>query len=108
MRSQRRRSTVDNLKLLDDIARAATGALGSFSEIRHQIKSVVRQRVEELVAAMDLVTRDEFDRVEALAARARDRQEELEERLAVLEGKKPAKAKTTARKKTSPQKRQKK
>lgn len=91
MRSTRERLNkhinLDNLKLVDDLAKMATGALGSFSEVRHQVKSMVRQRVDQIIAEMDMVTREEFDRVEALAARARDRQEELEQRIAELEAK---------------------
>ena len=87
---------LDNLKLIDDIAKMATGALGSFSEVRHQVKTMVRQRVDQIIAEMDMVTRDEFERVEALAARARARQEELEQRIAELE----AKLGTAAPKKT--------
>ncbi|MDY0010050.1 MAG: accessory factor UbiK family protein, partial [Bdellovibrionales bacterium] len=75
--------------------RMATGALGSFSEVRHQIKAMVKQRVDQILSETDLVTRAEFDRVEALATRARTRVEELEARLDALEGKKkPAAAKT--------------
>lgn len=108
MRSARERLSkhvnLDNLKLIDDIAKMATGALGSFSEVRHQVKSMVRQRVDQIITEMDMVTREEFDRVEAIATRARARQEELEQRLAKLEGKrgtaakpkKAAKAKKTA------------
>jgi len=90
---------LDSLKFLDDMARMATGALGSFSEVRHQIKGMVKQRVDQILAETDLVTRAEFDRVEALASRARARVEDLEARLDALEGKKkPAKKKAAAKK----------
>lgn len=93
---------LDGLKFLDDVARMATGALGSFSEIRHQIKGMVKQRVDQILAETDLVTRSEFERVEALAARARARVEELEARLDALEGKKkPAKTAAKAKVKTA-------
>jgi BMFP domain-containing protein YqiC len=92
---------LDNLKLIDDIARVATGALGSFSEVRHQVKTLVRQRVDQMITEMDMVSREEFDRVEAMAARARDRQEELEARLAALEQKLGLKVKKSAPKKTA-------
>lgn len=103
MRSTRERLNkhinLDNLKLIDDIAKMATGALGSFSEVRHQVKSMVRQRVDQIITEMDMVTREEFDRVETLATRARVRQEELEQRIAVLEAKlgTAAKPKKTAK-----------
>jgi len=104
---------MDGLKFLDDMARMATGALGSFSEVRHQIKAMVKQRVDQILAETDLVTRAEFDRVEALATRARAKVEELEARLDAIEGKKkPAAkakpAKKAAAKKTTTQKKAKK
>jgi BMFP domain-containing protein YqiC len=79
------RSTRDNLKFLDDLAKVATGALGSFSEVRHQVRTLVKERVDHLVGQMDMVTRAEFERVEAVAEKARERQLELEKRLAALE-----------------------
>ena len=89
------RSTRESLKFLDDMARMATGAIGSFSEVRSQIKAMVKDRVDDLMAEMDMVSRAEFERVEAMAQKARARQEELEKRLAALE--KTGKPKTTAR-----------
>jgi BMFP domain-containing protein YqiC len=79
------RSNRDNLKFLDDLARVATGAIGSFSEVRHQVRNLVKERVDTLMGQMDMVSRDEFERVEAVAEKARTRQEELEKRLAALE-----------------------
>jgi BMFP domain-containing protein YqiC len=79
------RSARDNLKFLDDLAKVATGAIGSFSEIRHQVRNLVKERVDQLMGQMDMVSRAEFERVEAVAEKARLRQEELEKRLAALE-----------------------
>lgn len=92
------RSKADNFKLLSDIAKMASGAMGSFGDVREQVKKLVKERVDILMTEMDMVSRREFDRVEALAMKARTRQEELEQRLATLEkqlkGKKPAVAAT--------------
>ena len=82
------RTAKDNFRLFEDLARMATGAAGSFSDIRQQIKTLVKERLEIVMSEMDMVTRAEFDRVKAMAEKARLRQEELEERLAILEGKK--------------------
>jgi BMFP domain-containing protein YqiC len=93
------RNARQNLKFLDDLAKAATGALGSFSEIRTHIRALVKERVDQVLDQMDMVSRDEFDRVAAMAEKARLRQEALEDRLAALEGKKsPARKKTAASK----------
>ncbi len=75
------RSTRDNLKFMDDLAKMAGGAAQSLGAVRGQIKSLVNG----FLAEMDLVTRDEFEQVEALAQKARERQIALEKRLAELE-----------------------
>jgi len=49
---------------------------------------------------MDLVTREEFNAVKAMAAKARQRQEELEERLAALEAGRAGGKTSPAKKKT--------
>jgi BMFP domain-containing protein YqiC len=92
------RSKDGNLKFLDDLARMMTGAMGSFHDVRQQIKAMVREGVEQVMNELDMVTRSEFDRVEALAEKARERQIELEKRLAALEGKKAPAAKPAAKK----------
>lgn len=73
-------------RLFDDLARVANGAAGTFSGVRHEIEGVVKQRLERVLADMDLVTRDEFEAVKDVAAKARLEQEALEKRVAALEG----------------------
>ncbi len=104
------RSKDGNLKFLDDLARMMTGAMGSFHEVRQQIKGMVREGVEQVMSELDMVTRSEFERVEAVAEKARTRQLELEKRVDALEAalgkKKPAPAKKAAapKKKTAAKK----
>ena len=50
----------------------------------------MKQRLENLVADMDFVPREEFEAVKAMAAKARSENERLEARLAALEGQIPA------------------
>ncbi len=83
---------VDN-KLLDDLARVAAGAAGAVSGLREEVEAQMRQRMERLLANMDVVTREEFEVVRELAANARREQEALaktvaalEQRIAALEG----------------------
>lgn len=87
------RSARANLRFLDDLAKVATGAMGSFGEVRGQIKKMVREGLDQVMGEMDLVTRDEFERVEAIAKKARERNAELEKRIAALEGRKKKKTK---------------
>ncbi len=87
---------VDN-RLLDDLARVASGALGALSGVRGEVEAQLKQQFERILGEMDLVTRDEFEAVKQVAANARLEQERLEKRLARLEaaaGGKKAKATT--------------
>jgi ubiquinone biosynthesis accessory factor UbiK len=87
------RSARDNLRFLDDLAKVAGGAAQSLGGLRAQVKTFVNAFLTE----MDLVTREEFERVEALAQKARERQVALEKRLAALEKKqKPVKGRRKA------------
>ena len=91
---------VDN-RFLDDLARVANGAVGALSGVREEVEAMVRQRAERLLADMDLVSREEFEAVKAVAAKARLEQEALEDRVATLEAalaelQKPKRSKTKA------------
>jgi BMFP domain-containing protein YqiC len=77
---------VDN-KLLDDLARVASGALGAFSTLREEAEAQMRQQFERILSRMDMVSREEFDAVKAIAVKAREEQEILAARLAALEAK---------------------
>jgi BMFP domain-containing protein YqiC len=71
--------------MFDDAARMANGALGTLASLRREAEAQARQQFERLIAGLDLVTRDEFEAVKAMAAKARAEQETLEKRLAALE-----------------------
>lgn len=75
---------VDN-RLLDDLARVASGALGAFSTLREEAEAQMRQQFERILSRMDIVSREEFDAVKAMAVKAREEQEILVSRLAELE-----------------------
>ena len=84
-------------RLLDDLTRVATSALGVAAGMREEIEARLRDQFERILSNMDLVSREEFDAVKAMAAKARAEQEDLAVRLAALEakfdqGSKPKKA----------------
>ena len=72
-------------RLFDDLAKVASGALGTLTGLRSEVETRVREQVERMLDRMNLVRREEFDAVQAMAAKARQAQEELETRLALLE-----------------------
>jgi len=74
-------------KFFDDMAKAASGALGSFAGLRHEIEIRVQQQLERLLGRMNLVSREEFEAMKAVAQAAREEQIKLERRLADLEAK---------------------
>ena len=86
-------------RILDDLARVATGALGTLQGAKGEVEALIRQRLERLLADMDLVSRDEFEAVKAMAAEARAENERLAARIAALEA---GKAKPTRRKTAKP------
>src|SRR3546814_9579229 len=74
-----------NNRFFDDIARVASGAVGAAAGLLTEIETMVRDRMQRLLADMDLVPREEFEVVKAMAAKARDEQEDLAVRVAALE-----------------------
>jgi len=72
-------------RILDDLARVASGAASAVSGVRDEIEARFRDQFERVVARLDLVTREEFEAVKAMAAKAREEQEILAQRLAHIE-----------------------
>jgi BMFP domain-containing protein YqiC len=74
-------------RFFDDLARVAAGALGTLSGVKSEVESRLREQFEKVLAGMDLVSRDEFEAIKAMAAKARSEQEDLANRVAALESK---------------------
>ena len=72
-------------QFFDDLARMAAGAAGALTGVRGEVEARFRDQLERVLAGMDLVSREEFEAVKAMAAKARDEQEILLRRIEVLE-----------------------
>jgi len=72
-------------KILDDLARVAGGAMGALSGLRNEVEGQIRQQFERILSQMDVVPREDFEAVRAMAAKAREEQETLVERVTALE-----------------------
>jgi BMFP domain-containing protein YqiC len=72
-------------RFFDDLARMAAGAAGALTGVRGEVEARFRDQLERVLAGMDLVSREEFEAVRAMAAKARDEQEILRRRIEVLE-----------------------
>lgn len=77
--------TQSNNRILDDIARLMTDAAGAAQGLRGEMQSLFRSQAERFLRDMDLVQREEFEAVKAMAAKAREENERLEARIAALE-----------------------
>jgi BMFP domain-containing protein YqiC len=74
-------------RFLEDVAKLATSALGTVQGMAQEVETLVRQRVDQMVSRMDLVSREEFETVRELAENARIENERLAARLDALEKK---------------------
>jgi len=81
-------------RLLDDLARIASGAMGALQGVKGEVEQAMRARLEQALDGMELVNREEFEAVKAMAAaareeniRAREENIRLAERIAALEAK---------------------
>jgi BMFP domain-containing protein YqiC len=74
-------------RFLDDLAKVASGALGSVSGVKHEVEMRIQQQLERLLGRMNLVSRDEFEAMKAVAQAAREAQIRLEARVLSLEAK---------------------
>ena len=72
-------------RLLDDLAKVASGALGALGGLRGEVEAQIRQQMERVLSQMDVVGREEFEAMRELAIKARLEQEALAERVAALE-----------------------
>ncbi len=72
-------------RFFDDIARMASGAAGTFTDLKREMEGMVMDKVEKILARMNLVRREEFEVVRSLAETARAEQEKLMQKLAQLE-----------------------
>ena len=74
-------------RLMDEFSRLMTDAAGMAQGVRREAENVVKAQYERMMRDMDVVSRDEFEAVKAMAIAARDDNEKLMARIAELESK---------------------
>ena len=72
-------------RLLDDLARVAGTAMGAAGGVKGEFETLLKRQFEKILDGMDMVSRDEFDAVKEMAAKARAEQEALTLRVEQLE-----------------------
>ena len=77
--------TQTNNRFLDEFAKLMTDAAGAAQGVRREVETLVKSQGERVLRDMDLVNREEFEAVKAMAAKAREENDALSARLAALE-----------------------
>ncbi len=72
-------------KIFDDISQLMTNAMGVAQGAREEAETAMKSLMDRWLADRDLVTREEFDAVRAMAQKAREENEALKARLDALE-----------------------
>ena len=79
--------TTTQTRFFDEMAKLMTNAAGAAQGVRREIDTLVQAQMERVLNNMDLVKRDEFEAVKAMAQKAREENDALAARLAALEAK---------------------
>jgi BMFP domain-containing protein YqiC len=74
-------------KFFDDLSQLLTNAAGMAQGMKTEAETALKGRFERWLSESGMVTRDEFDAVRAMAAKAREENERLAARIAELEAK---------------------
>ncbi len=73
--------------MISDFVKLMNSAAGTFAGMTREARETARERVKEAMGGLDFVSREEFDAVKDMAAKAREENEQLAERVAALEAK---------------------
>lgn len=85
-------------KFFEDMSHLMTNAMGVAQGARTEAETAMKSWMDRWLADRNFVTRDEFDAVETMAARARDENEALKARIEALEEQIAAQSKPKTRK----------
>lgn len=72
-------------RIFDDFAKLMSDAAGAAQGLKREAESVFRSQGEKWLREMDVVQREEFEAVKAMAVAAREENERLAARIAALE-----------------------
>ncbi len=83
--------------LIADFVKLMNSAAGTLAGMGREARDSAREQFKETMGGMDFVSREEFDAVKDMAAKAREEAEALKERIAALEAKVSAKGKASSK-----------
>lgn len=71
----------------NELAKIMTDAAGAAQGARQEVEGLFRSQADRVLSEMDVVRREEFEAVKAMAQKAREENEALTARIAALEAK---------------------
>jgi BMFP domain-containing protein YqiC len=71
--------------LIADFVKLMNSAAGTLAGMTREARDSARERAKEAIGGLDFVSREEFDAVKAMAAKAREESETLKARIDALE-----------------------
>jgi len=74
-------------RLFDDFVKVMNGAAGTIAGMTREAQAAMQERAREWIGGLDLVSREEFEAVKAMAVAAREENAALAARIDALEGK---------------------
>jgi BMFP domain-containing protein YqiC len=74
-------------RFFDEVARLMNDAAGVAQGVRREFDTLLRSQAERVLGDLDVVKREEFEAVKDMARLAREENEALKARIAVLEAK---------------------
>ena len=72
-------------RVFDDLAKVLNGAAGTFAGMTREAQAQFRERTRDWIGGLDMVGRDEFEAIKAIAVAAREENAVLRARLDALE-----------------------
>ncbi|MEM8644056.1 MAG: accessory factor UbiK family protein [Pseudomonadota bacterium] len=72
-------------RFFDELGKLLTDAVGAADGVRQEVEGVMRGQAERVLNELDVVQREEFEAVKAMAQKAREENEVLKARIAALE-----------------------
>ena len=72
-------------RFLDELSKLLTDAAGAAQGMRREVETIMKAQGERILREMDVVQREEFEAVKAIAVKAREENDRLAARVAELE-----------------------
>ncbi len=77
--------TQTNNRILDEFAKMMNNAAGAADGVKREVETLMKGQAERFMQKMDVVSREEFEAVKAMAQKAREENDALTVRIAAIE-----------------------